>query len=61
MLVETAFDNAPAYDENGHFVIKSTCKKCGEASLVSVLDKSLTNWESKHTCVPRRAGLAAAD
>jgi hypothetical protein len=44
------FDNAPAYDEDGHIVIKSTCRKCGESKLVSVRDLSLKKWESQHTC-----------
>ena len=45
------FDNAPAYDEDGHVVIKSTCRKCGAIKMVSVRDRSLSRWESQHTCL----------
>jgi hypothetical protein len=48
---ESEFDNAPAYDEDGRLVIKSTCTKCGESNLVSVRDKSLAKWESRHDCM----------
>jgi hypothetical protein len=44
------FDNAPAYDEDGRIVIKSTCRNCGESKLVSVRDLSLPRWESQHVC-----------
>ena len=50
MSAEPAFDNAPAYDEDGRLVIKSTCKKCGESNLVSVRDRSLAKWELQHAC-----------
>jgi hypothetical protein len=45
------FDNAPAYDEDGRVVIKSSCRKCGESKLVSIRDGSLAKWESQHVCL----------
>jgi hypothetical protein len=51
MSAEPAFDNAPAYDEDGRLVIKSTCRQCGESKLVSVRDRSLAKWESRHACM----------
>jgi hypothetical protein len=55
------FDNAPAYDEDGRIVVKSTCKTCGAFRLVSVRDGSLKKWESRHECpeapkIPPRSG-----
>ncbi len=47
-----AFDNAPAYDEDGRVVIKSTCRKCGESKLLSVRDLSLKNGRAN---TPARA------
>lgn len=44
------FANAPAYDEDGRLVIKSTCSDCGAFQFVSVRDGSLRNWESQHEC-----------
>ena len=66
MQAALAFDNAPAYDKDGRFVIKSTCRKCGESKLVGIRDRSLAKWESQHTChvvpkMPMRVGWGVPD
>jgi hypothetical protein len=47
---ESRFDSALAYDDDAHVRIKSTCIGCGSFMLVSVLDGTLKQWESQHTC-----------
>lgn len=50
MAATSTFDNAPARDEEGRIVVKSTCCKCGAFELVSVRNGSLKRWESQHAC-----------
>jgi hypothetical protein len=45
-----SFANAPAYEEDGRLVIKSTCGHCGAFQLVNVRDGSLARWELQHEC-----------
>jgi hypothetical protein len=45
-----SFENAPAHDDGGRLVIKSTCKNCGAFRFVNVRDGSLAKWESRHEC-----------
>jgi hypothetical protein len=44
------FSHAPAYADEHHVLIKSTCKKCGESALVSIVDDSVKKWELTHRC-----------
>ena len=48
----SSFDNDLAYDQEGHVIIKSTCRKCGASELVCVRDGSLAKWQSQHECSP---------
>jgi len=45
------FSHAPAYADEHRVLIKSTCKKCGESALVSIIDGSAKKWELMHRCV----------
>jgi hypothetical protein len=39
-----------ARDEEGHVLIKVTCKGCGGSGIVSVADGSLRRWKARHDC-----------
>lgn len=55
MNCESSFDDSIAH-EGQQIKIRSVCKKCGEARVVSVLDGTLEAWKDGHNCDPETAG-----
>lgn len=41
-------------------LIKSTCKRCGESDVVSVMDGSLQIWETGHACAGQKKDVQSA-